>query len=151
MVSHVALLLGALVAADPSSDPQVKKELDALQGTWKLVDTEWAGRKLTDEAKKANSVAVFKGDLMIRRSEGKEFTYRLELAPSKKPKQIDILMLKEGKVVYRTKGIYERDEDTLRLCTAQRKDGKRPGAFRTSKDRDAEEYAWVILVFRREK
>jgi uncharacterized protein (TIGR03067 family) len=145
MLLASAVLLGGA----PTDAERVKKELKALRGTWRLVDIEVAGKRLTEEANKNKSLAVFDGDRLSRWSEDGFFNFKIKLTPQKQFMAIDLLGTEAGKEIT-TLGIYEIRGDTLRLCTVHRKGAARPTAFRTSADPDAPEYAWVVSVFRRQ-
>src|SRR5947209_2420281 len=87
---HVFVLLlvvcPLLTAAEPPKD-EVAKDLEKLQGTWKVVSLEWDGRKATDKMVRAEDPWVIKGDKFVNaQSGGSSF----KLDPSKKPKAIDI-------------------------------------------------------------
>jgi uncharacterized protein (TIGR03067 family) len=144
VLASAVLCGGAQIDKEP-----IKKELDALRGTWKLVDFEVAGKHLTEEATRNKSLAIFDGDRLTRWSESGFFSYTIKIIPDKEPKAIDLLGTEAGKDVT-TLGIYEIKGDTLRLCTVHRNGADRPTAFRTSADRASPEYAWAVSVSRRQ-
>jgi len=145
----VVLASRFLFAGAPTDTEPIKKELDALKGTWRLVDFEVAGKRLTEEATRNNSLAIFDGDRLTRWSEAGFFSYRIKIIPDKQPIAIDLVGTEAGKDVT-TLGIYEIKGDMPRLCTVHRNGADRPTAFRTSADRDSPEYAWAVSVFRRQ-
>jgi RNA polymerase sigma factor (sigma-70 family) len=103
-----------------------KTDKDNLQGAWIPVSVEEGGKKIPeDEVKAKNVEIVFTGDKVTLpiKGDAKEFGYKLD--PSKKPKQIDLL-LGDGKTA---KGIYLLDGDTLKLCVEKEPDGERPTEF----------------------
>jgi uncharacterized protein (TIGR03067 family) len=130
--------LGILgVAAD-----EAKKELDSLQGEWKLVSATRDGKDMPPERVKGFKNTV-KGDRFTITSEGKtaeEGTMKLE--PGKKPKQTD-LVLAEGNRTAR--GIYELSGDTFKLCYAP------PGKDRPKEFSAREGTGCTLSVWQRKK
>jgi uncharacterized protein (TIGR03067 family) len=100
-------------------DEQSKKDHAALQGEWEIISAESNGEPpppgLLDEAKFA-----FSGDKLTLL--GKDGTF--ELDASKSPRQIDFIRGNSRQI-----GIYELDEDSLKLCVGPSDD--RPKEFKT--------------------
>jgi RNA polymerase sigma factor (sigma-70 family) len=106
-----------------------KTDRDTLQGTWIPVSVEEGGKKVPQEkVKERNFEMVFAGDKMTLpiKGESKDATYKLD--PSKKPKQIDILLGKDEAA----RGIYLLKTDTLTLCVETQAGGDRPTKFATT-------------------
>src|SRR5262249_5711830 len=121
-----------LVAAGQPAKEDVKKELDKLQGEWKMVSLEQRGKKAPDEEVKAYTLTI-KGDqwiVSVQDREGRGMTIKID--PSKNPKTIDLTQkLGEKEVV--SQGIYKLEGDTLTLCRTQGKQ-ERPKEFKTTED-----------------
>jgi len=147
-VLGIAVLLGGvgLAAAADAKEEAVKKELQALKGTWRPVSREVDGVKTSEEELK---------DVIIRRDEAGMFSVRLgdqviiegtiKIDPAKKPKTVDTTYStgeNKGKVA---KGIYEIDGDTYRLCFAQ------PGSERPKEFSAKAGSGNTLIVYKREK
>ncbi len=112
------------VAGEPRTDK------DKLRGTWIPVAVTEAGKEIPEEEVQAKNfemvITADKLNLPIR-DDSKQVAYKLD--PSKKPKQIDLLV-EEGKTA---KGIYSLEGTTLKLCV-DKGDGERPTEFTAPKD-----------------
>ena len=99
--------VGLSLAADNAEDPVSKKDLDKLQGSWKLVSAMRDGEALpADEVKKTSM--VIKGDTFLfpksaEDATSKEGTFRLDA--TKTPKQMDTTSSEKEVML----GIYELD------------------------------------------
>jgi uncharacterized protein (TIGR03067 family) len=120
------LVITSLVAANAQSNDG-SKDLEALQGTWRLVTGEIGGRKMTAEELKQAKL-VFKGDhYTVRRGTGPTVVGTAKLNSAKTPKTIDITDVNgpyEGKTLL---GIYAVKGDELKECFAP------PGEARPAK------------------
>jgi uncharacterized protein (TIGR03067 family) len=135
-VAVFALLLllvrtGLLVAAGDAKGDGVKKELEALKGTWTVVAAERDGRKLTDEQLKgvtlsfdgAGRTSVRKGDQLL-------FDGTIGIDPTTKPRTLDATQTSAGDNKGKTfLGIYELDGDTLKVCSSEPAGNDRPREF----------------------
>jgi len=140
---HAAWILvaGLLLAADAPNDA-VKKDVDALQGTWALVSLEVNGEKATKGDIKKERKMVVEGKMFSSTVDDKHSfkgTYKLD--PGKKPKAVDVQVTEgdfKGKTLL---GIYEIDGNTLRSCYAA--PGKeRPTEFASTADSGASLYVY---------
>lgn len=128
-------------AAEPTKEELAKKELEKLQGTWKLVAVEWRGEKIDVAGKVPESF-----DMVISGSKMTVGKYEATLVidPTTDPKLLDMNYTKE-KVTHES--IYRIEGDTLTLCWRRgigpAKD--RPIAFKTDDKTDYE-----IRVYKRE-
>jgi uncharacterized protein (TIGR03067 family) len=119
----------AFVLSTGDITTMIRKDLAALQGTWKVVAAENKGEKVpADELKKL--YLIFKGDaVFIREGDKTTEAFSFLLDPSKAPKQID-LTLKVGPQKGRgERGIYHLDGDALKICIQSDKDAARPRDF----------------------
>jgi uncharacterized protein (TIGR03067 family) len=139
------IAFAACVAA--AEDEATKKDLDGIQGTWRMVSREKDG--------KADAADAIKDVLMT--NEGNKFSFKgsasgagamkgtLRLDASKKPKTMD-RMPSDGPQKGKTlPGIYSLEGDKLTICVALT--GKeRPKEFATTAKSGR-----VLSVFKREK
>ena len=103
------------LAADNPQDPASKKDLNGLQGTWKLVSAMKDGEALPEDKVKNTSI-VIKDDTFVfpesaEYATSKEGTIKLDA--TKKPKQMDAN--DREKVML---GIYKLDGDRYKVCFA---------------------------------
>jgi uncharacterized protein (TIGR03067 family) len=119
--TFLVLMLGC---SHKGLDKQTNKDKAALQGEWEIISAESNGEPppagLLDGAK-----LVFSADNLSLM--GKDGTFELDARTS--PRQINFI---RGKV--RQLGIYELDEDRLKLCVGPADD--RPKEFKTKKFTD---------------
>jgi uncharacterized protein (TIGR03067 family) len=139
----MAIITAAWVGAQ-----QPNKDVELLQGTWRLVGYEALGKKAAgaDVDKLAVTLTV-QGDRYVDKSENKvaeEGTFKLQ--PDKNPAQIDIHIESgpdKGKLQL---GIYKLAGDTLTFAIAPAGNKTRPGSFSTQL-----ESKYNIQVFKRVK
>jgi uncharacterized protein (TIGR03067 family) len=129
-----------LVAADePAKD--AKKELDNLQGEWRMVSMERRGKKRLDEDVVQFKLTISGNRYLLTYADAAPTAAMLEIAPSKGPRAID---LRWGDKKVLSRGIYKREGDTLTLCYAVG-DAERPKDFKTTAE------AGVLVVWKRAK
>jgi uncharacterized protein (TIGR03067 family) len=130
------LLVGCALAfatfAARADDDAAKKELKALQGTWKVVAAEQDGDPLDRIV--GGLLVVKDNNFHIKTAGGTELKGDLRLDPTKKPRHIDFAH-QEGLLKDKTwQGIYELKDDVLKLCYAEAdSDKERPTEFKTLK------------------
>lgn len=131
-------------AADAQENAAVKKELELLQGAWKVTSAERDGKP--DDLSK-NAVITFTKDskLTVKLADGKSAASSFKLDPAQKPKAIDYTPT-DGPDKGKTHlGIYSLEGDTLKICRADA--GKeRPKDFTTKADS-----ARMLFVLQRDK
>jgi uncharacterized protein (TIGR03067 family) len=108
--------VGLSLAADNAEDPASKKDLEGLQGTWKLISAMRDGEALPPDKVKKTSI-VIKGDTFLfpesaEYATSKEGTIRLDA--TKTPKQMDATSTEKEVML----GIYELDGDRYKVCFA---------------------------------
>jgi uncharacterized protein (TIGR03067 family) len=128
------LLIGA---GDPT--PEAKKELEKLQGEWKVVSMEIKGKKSEGEALKGLQPLVVKGSEWFAPLGGVKSTFKID--PTKSPKELDLQRELKGKEVT-FRGIYKIEGDTLTFCRALAPTGERPTEFKAGEE-------VVLLQFKR--
>lgn len=130
-----------------NTDDDVRNELKALQGKWKTVAMEAAGKSLPkDEVPDFTVVIADDGKCVGHTSQG-EFRVTITVNPKNNPKTIENLHEsgeQEGKKQY---GIYKLEGDKFTVCMtpAGSAEGDRPKDF-TTKDTTN-----VVFVFERVK
>ncbi len=122
-VTVFALLLVPLVLAEPTAE--AKQELERLQGTWALVGLEVNGEAVP-EAKLQGTTLVIKGDKYVTHVKGNKHETTIEVDPGKKPKAIDMYFPDGTNAPKLSKGVYELDGDTLKVCRHQTPGEDRP-------------------------
>jgi uncharacterized protein (TIGR03067 family) len=110
----VLLVFGVLTAGDPPPDAKaVKEQTDKLQGAWKVMSADVAGKDVPPASMGMDQI-LFKGDKMILKKGDKEIgTWGFRVDPRSKPPQMDWLRLDDNAS---WPGIYELKGDELRLC-----------------------------------
>src|SRR5437867_9142460 len=100
-----------------AQDDALKKDMERLQGAWKMVAFETADAAAAKDIKIKGKI-VFEGNKFIVFLDDTKFgEAEFKLDPSKKPKHIDVTPadgFNKGKTLL---GIYEFDGDKLKLCS----------------------------------
>jgi uncharacterized protein (TIGR03067 family) len=108
--SLLIVVLGSLSAAPAPEE----KDLEKIQGTWKLESVESQGQLLIEQYK--DWTFNIKDDkLTIKIGERVHNEYTIKIDPNKKPKTIDLIR-KNGDQTLTETGIYELDGDTWKVC-----------------------------------
>ena len=105
-----------LIAADKPPDPASKKDLDGLQGTWKLVSATQDGKALAED-KVIKTTIVFKDDTFRFPGSAEYATSRagtIKIDATAKPKQMDATSTEKEVML----GIYALDEGGYKVCFA---------------------------------
>jgi uncharacterized protein (TIGR03067 family) len=132
----VAIAAGLLGSGSGASDAETARDQKLIQGTWKAVSGEVAGKNLPKQRVEDLTV-VFTGDKMaVTTSNGsRESIFKLD--GSKKPRTIDLV----GENGQTAPGIYEFEGDTLRICLNQG-GSERPTSFFTTPDTRLRSFAF---------
>jgi uncharacterized protein (TIGR03067 family) len=101
---------------DPPKTPSARDELQHFQGTWQVTAWEEDGKAILDRQMKERTV-FFGGNVFIfRRGEKVHQAGAVQLDPSKSPRTMNMSVKegdgKDGVML----GIYEFENDTLKLC-----------------------------------
>ena len=105
-----------LIAADKPPDPASKKDLDGLQGTWKLVSATQDGKALAQDKVKKTTI-VFKDDTFRFPGSAEYATSRagtIKIDATKTPRQMDAISPEKEVML----GIYELHGDNYKVCFA---------------------------------
>ena len=110
------LMAISLVAAEPSKQDLIKKDVAAIQGTWKLVALEYNGKQAPAEIVAALKL-IFKDDTLTFTPGEPSFTnYRFKLDPTTKPASFAMTHADGSNKGETEKGIYLLDGDRLKIC-----------------------------------
>ena len=145
IIGIMAVLAVPVLAAD--ADDAASKELKVLQGTWKTVAVEAAGKPLPKDGLPAFTMIIAAGGKSTGRMPKNEFQFTITIDPEKSPKTIENLHLsgdQKGKKQY---GIYKLEGDTFTVCMSRAgaAEGDRPKEFSTK------DSTCVVFVFERIK
>jgi uncharacterized protein (TIGR03067 family) len=137
-VVKMVLLAGPLLAAEAPKEDAAKKDLEKMQGHWALISLEEKGKTATEARRQEWKLSL----------DGDQYTFTIgdvtakgvyKLDPTKKPKELDIVV-KDGPDKGRTKpAIYEFDADNIKMAVADT-GTERPKDFSPNKGYDVE--AW---------
>ncbi len=129
-VGVVVLMASSLIAAEPPKPDAVKRDLDGIQGTWKMVALEADGKQAPAEIVAALKL-TFKGDtLTFTPGEPGFSNYSYKLDPGTKPASFDMTHADGPHKGETEKGIYLLEGNHLRICFG--KPGARPTEFATT-------------------
>ena len=130
-----------------AGDEDVRKELKAMQGTWKAVALEAGGKPLPKEAIPDFTFIIGADGKSTGKMAKNEYTATITVNPKKDPKTIDNVHEsgeQKGKKQY---GVYKLEGDKLTVCMTApgRAEGDRPKDFSTKDTTN------VVFVFERIK
>ncbi len=129
-VGLIVLLATSLMAGEPPRQDAVKKDLDGIQGTWKMVALEADGKQAPAEMVAALKL-IFKDDtLTFTPGEPGYSNYTYKLDPTTKPARFDMTHADGPKKGETDKGIYSLEGNHLRICFG--KADTRPKEFSTT-------------------
>jgi uncharacterized protein (TIGR03067 family) len=122
------LLFGAwsVVATGQGADEQ--KALEKFKGTWKLVSEVDSGKNIPADP---NEVFIFDGkkNCTNKCGLGIRDEFELKVNPTKTPKEIDLIPLKEPNKGIPSLAIYKLEGNKLSICINFNVGAKRPTAF----------------------
>jgi uncharacterized protein (TIGR03067 family) len=141
----VVLTTPLFLAADTGDD--VRKELKALQGKWKTVALEAAGKPFPKEAVPAFTFIIAADGKATGQTAKDEFGCTITVNPTKKPRTMDNLHQSGAHKGKKQFGIYKLEADKLTVCMTP------PGSAESDrpKDFDTKDSTNVVFVFERVK
>jgi uncharacterized protein (TIGR03067 family) len=144
-------MLAALVAlslgyADPPKEKELpeaaQKELQKLQGKWKVVKICAKGMEYQPEKGDPELIGEFKGRTFS--FTGAEKAEVVAIDPTTDAKCLDMKSLEKARNGVVDEGIFKLDGDTLTICFYQGQGKNRPASFDVPKEPDT-----VLAVFKR--
>ncbi len=141
------LAVPAAYVAAQGPDEATKAELKKLEGSWKVVAVQVAGKKEAIEGK--SIIFTFKGDTLIQSFDGKAAPpASFKINAKADPKHLDVIASEGPNKGKSDMAVYTLEGDTLKVAgyTGDTSINKRPKTF--PKDGDAE---MDIFVLKREK
>jgi uncharacterized protein (TIGR03067 family) len=142
----LVVLAGPLIVAG-GTDDEVRKELKALQGTWKVVALEAGGKPLPKDAIPDFTFIIGADGKSTGKMAKSEYTATITVNPKKAPKTMDNVHesgAQKGKKQY---GVYKLEGDKLTVCMTPpgREEGDRPKDFNTKGTSN------VLFIFERDE
>jgi uncharacterized protein (TIGR03067 family) len=148
MRALMALTVGCLFVASASlqADDDAKKDLQALEGTWRIEKVTQDGTAAPEGSLKQLTMTIKDAKYSVS-ADGKEVeTGTIKLDPSKKPKAIEFDIASGNDKGKTQLGVYELKGDTVTFCMA------RPGAKeRPSELASTKENRTILTVLKRAK
>jgi len=141
----VVLATPLLLAAD--TDDDVRKELKALQGTWKTVAVEAGGKPFPKDAIPDFTFIIGADGKSTGKMAQSEYTATITVNPKKDPKTIDNLHESGGQKGKKQYGVYKLEGDKFTVCMTP------PGAAETDRPKsfDTKNSTNIVFVFERVK
>jgi uncharacterized protein (TIGR03067 family) len=116
MVGLFVMIAANLIMAEPSKQDLVKKDMEGIQGTWKIVALEADGKQDPAEIV-ATLKLVFKDDTLTFTPGEPGFTnYKYVLDPTTKPPSFTMIHADGTNKGKTEKGIYSLEGDRLKIC-----------------------------------
>jgi uncharacterized protein (TIGR03067 family) len=140
-----AALLFVAAGAPQDGEQQDRRK---LQGTWTARSIEFHGRQELGEAVKSIQMAIAGNKISVRGSApdlNKYARVDFKVDPSAAPRAIDIIIGNGDEKGAVLQGIYELEDDSLRLCMNLLGNG-RPAEFKSASDSQN-----VLAVFQRKR
>ena len=119
-----------------------KSDQDKMQGKWKIVRCEFAGRDMDQTVGVEDTIS----DAKWLRPQRRTSEYQLKFDTSKDPKWVDLSAERLGDKSL--KGIYKLEGDKLTICYSYNPDSPRPTEFKT--DADVASYLYVLERVKKE-
>ncbi|HEX3151464.1 MAG TPA: TIGR03067 domain-containing protein [Gemmataceae bacterium] len=141
----VVLASPVLLVAD--TDDDVKKELKALEGSWKAVALEAGGKPLPKESVPDFTYVISVDGKATGKMPKGEYSATAIVNPKKDPKTIDNVHESGPHKGKKQFGVYKLEGDKLTVCMTA------PGAAETDRPKDfaTKDTAYVVFVFERTK
>jgi uncharacterized protein (TIGR03067 family) len=126
-VKAKTLFLAAVlcVGAAPPPIDEAKKELARLQGTWEMAGLEVNGEEVPQK-KLMGTTLTIRGDKYLVKVKDTTHETTFKLDPRKDPKAIDMYFPNGAELPKLSKGVYDLDGDTFRVCRHQTPGEDRP-------------------------
>lgn len=147
MILILVALAAPLLLAAGAGDDNVRKELQALQGTWKAVSMEAGGEPVPAFPDPGFTFIVGADGKSTGRMPGSEYTATISIDPGKNPKTFDMLHESGAQKGKRQYGVYKLAGDKWTVCITG------PGAAEADRPKDftTKGTANAVFVFERVK
>ena len=132
-----------VLAADAKQSDSAKEELKKLQGTWLLVMSEQDGMKSDPNFVKNGKMVIKGNDMTVYGGKVISSKAKITLNPSKTPKTIDAVQTYGGPTGTKVLGIYELNDDTLKICFGEK---QRPKDFTAKKGSKRASDVWKLAT-----
>jgi uncharacterized protein (TIGR03067 family) len=126
----VLVTAGALAGGDASLEDAIKKDLDRLQGRWKVTRAEVNGKALPQKAFLKVVIVVKEDSITFKNGAEVYDVVTFDPDPGATPKSADLRHTSGLMKGVRERAIYELQGDVWKLCIAPRRQ-KRPTEFST--------------------
>ena len=127
------------MAAEPDPGGAGQEEMKKLEGTWNLVSSEQDGMK-SDPRYVKNGKMIIKGNKMtVYGGKVVSSVATFSVDPAKKPKTIDATQTYGGPKGLKVPGIYELEDNILKMCFG---DKQRPKDFSAKKGSGRSSDVW---------
>jgi len=137
MQNHVVTLLGLVALCLGTQDSVIDTELGRLAGTWQVIGHETSGKPTNEEhwrkvqfVFKGNQL-TFVGDDILNKKVAK---ITVVVDPSTSPRIIDLKIVAGEFKGTTLEGVYELNNDGLRICFRNDEAKNRPNDFSTKQD-----------------
>ena len=130
-VKALFVLVVALCVAADKPKVDAKAELKNLQGTWEMVGLEVNGETVP-EKKLEGTTLVIKDDKYTVKVKDNSHETTIKIDPTKDPKAIDMYFPNGTELPKLSKGVYELDGDTFKVCRHQTPGEDRPSQIGSS-------------------
>jgi uncharacterized protein (TIGR03067 family) len=135
--------IAVLLAVLPAGDDAALKDLQAMQGTWKVAELVEKGRRIPARDTDPIEVEIVGPRLTIRDDGAAREEIKLKLHVDKGVRAVDFHYTKGPSTGNVERGVYSIDGDTLKICTNEVTDGPRPTTFASTRRNG---FAYVVLV-----
>jgi RNA polymerase sigma factor (sigma-70 family) len=137
---------------DVADSKEVTEELARLQGTWVMAAVQWKGEEPAEQdvTTDARRLLVIKGNKCVEGQVlGPKGEWFLRLDPTSRPKQLDRGASAEFKAGAVTYGIYELEDDLLKILWGGKKPEDRPKEMKATAGHDGTTYEGLVVYWKR--
>lgn len=122
---YVVVAVLSLAAAPLRTIDPIQKDLASLQGTWIMTELEVNGQTVPEEKIKGTTLTIRDDKYIVKvKKSTHETTFKID--PTKTPRAIDMFFPDGPNLPKLSKGVYELDGDTFKLCRHQMPGEDRP-------------------------
>jgi uncharacterized protein (TIGR03067 family) len=133
----------ALTACSAAPGDAAVKDLQAMQGTWKVAELTEKGHRLPAKETDPIEVVIVGMRMTIRDDGTAREEIMLKVDAGKTPRAVDFHYTKGPSTGNTERAMYSIEGDTLQFCINETKDSPRPATFASTRRNG---YAFVVLV-----